>query len=346
MGNLAELRLRSDGLYEKYLTADPGALNGDAEFALAASRVVGELQENARQATYREDYDWIRQALEKWRVVFVAALGQAEEIDIPLPDRPLEAASRRIVWRSADIEAWVRARAFALAKDRAILKESQKRAEEILRENPSTGMEQDEDWILANVYLASDVLDRSPELTSLPPSAYEQLEKCWLEDIKRLRAYLRWTQRGAGSNEGLSTDDWQGSCDDVWALIVRGGAKLPISMFDPVRHYLMAMYLPEGRMDEEKLKPAIAAKATRLWQEGSADDVLNWVTAEGYVRQFYGNILAAVEGDAGACRQVAVAVDVCDDAPGQPKIINAFEAAVTAGFVEISATRPSRAAVA
>ncbi len=344
---LASVRETSNQLYNRYLGTLTEELEGNAAFVLEARLVVNQLKEAAVQTEYRQDYEWIRDSLEKWRGVFLSVLKIPEDISIPAPGRLLKTA--QTTGRcDIDPDEWLRKRAYELAKERAVRKVKQATAEEILRQNPSTDEEAFEDWAVANALLACEILDGGIELTQLRSRWYGRLESCWLEEIKRLKAYFRWQQRGNGFDTELEKQDYYDACNEVQLRILQADRKRSPSEFEAVGHYVRARYLKGHVVDPSKARPLIATKARRLWELGASDAARNWLAAEQYVKGFYGNIITAAEGNADACNVVAALVCAFDSdsvsAQVNSAIVNVLEAVLVAYFVDVAGGWHSRLA--
>jgi hypothetical protein len=212
---------------------------------------------------------------------------------------------------------------------------------------PSTEDEMNQDWLAANLELAYEVFEGSIALAQLRPESYARLEQCWLEDIKRVKAYYVWLDAGDGWHPELTDRNYSEACRRIDARLEQHGKEE--REFTAIHDYLENRYLIYGAVDPGKSEPLIRAKAHRLWEAtGNADAKRNWDIANDYVKVFYGGITPAISaGDLDAHDRVTKALHAEDESR---LIINAFEMLIALNFLrtkeEIQDEHNSRSAAA
>jgi hypothetical protein len=69
-------------------------------------------------------------------------------------------------------------------------------ASQLAFRKPSSQEERDLDWYQAETYFALEIIDRRLDLaTKVPPGAYCYLERVWLRDLIRMKAYCRYLDK-------------------------------------------------------------------------------------------------------------------------------------------------------
>lgn len=174
--------------------------------------------------------------------------------------------------------------------------------------------------------------------------AYHQLEKIYLEDIKRLDAIHIWQNRGGGWGLDEMKDDYQQACRRLNQMMYNPKIKAPAADFSYISAYLMNTYNIGGNTISpgDALWDLIQVKAGKLWEhkgcpEQSAEQMNeDWSLAEEFVRKFYLNIIPAIEGKTNTTKQQSIKeiLPVLNGIWRQSDIINCFEAAVTIYFLD------------
>jgi len=329
----AKIQAEHERLWAEHLAA--GDKNRSQDFVANAESLVDQMVTYSGQASSMEEFEWLRTALEKWRIVFATVLRKPKWIAVTMPPVVEPAAeSGTMMWTAQDLENRVLARANELAKDRAVRKAAAASATQLLARTPSNPEEEREDYETANVYLACDVLDGVIGIAQLQPSAYPRLETVWLEDVKRLKAYFIWLESGG---KGRDDSCWLEACGDIQRRLLNRDKSGNLQEFETIRAYFEQICLTNDRFDAKKAHDAIEAKARRLWQVADRGDEKNWTTATDYVESLYENMVAAVcRQDSEAASTVLGLLDTCEPASDRTHLMtNAFEVAVAARFVPV-----------
>lgn len=205
---------------------------------------------------------------------------------------------------------------------------------------PSTNAEMDFDWHQGVVRFANDVLDGSINFANrIGSDTYWFLESTWLEDVKSLRAYFLWNERGGTSDSDQMTKDYLQASEEIRSMLFRPEHKAHTNKFAEPRQYLENRYLTDGRIDESKpdVQKLVSRKARRIWVvTGDADIAQNWFRAQKYVRMFYENIVpAVVTNDASVVNSFLEAFAFSDASENRSQVIDCFEFALASYFLDI-----------
>ena len=240
------------------------------------------------------------------------------------------------LWPEAAISRWVEDQAYEAAKRRAVWKVKRLTPDMLLQLLPSTRQEQLEDWFTACDQFAFETLGNSIPIRQLGAESYNRLEECWLEDMKRLQAYaIKLHQSGRGESDH-ATNYYEQACRQISERL-QAGSKIDPDGFTAVLEYIERRLMSNGGLDMAKAESLIRVKAERLWKIGGGDAETNWLTAENFVRDFYGNLAFAILGlDVQAYDKVMEALLAADPVR---QIINVFEITVAMNFL------PAREAV-
>ena len=334
MTDLISIKKLHAELYGRYLNQPEEVAAEDPKvFEDAVTGLLDQMQEVSTDVTSLEDYEWLQGATEKWRAVFALAWGIPKEISLPPPRRPLTSSLSKqagMVWSEVALRRWIQTQAFDAAKRRALRRFQALTAEEMLSRLPSTEDEMNQDWLAANLELAYEVFEGSIALAQLRSESYPRLEQCWLEDIKRVKAYHVWLDGGDGWHPELTDRHYFEGCRRIDARLKQRGKE--VREFTATRDYLENRYLIYGEVDPAKSEPLIRAKAQRLFvATGNADAKQNWDIASDYVKTFYGSITSAISaGDLDAHDRVTKALHAEDE---RRLIINAFEMVIALNFL-------------
>ena len=336
MPTLADIKLEHEKLYGDYMAHAEELVKNPAAFpATAAEGLVDSMVDLSQNLTSNEDFEWLRSALEKWRTIFVTVLRIPKPIRIEAPaalQPPIE--TETMMWAESDIDRWVNHRAHELAVERAVRKHRAMTLAQMLAEKPSTPEEAKTDFEIANVYLASEILDGRIGIAQLRPGCYRRLQSVWLEDVKRLKAYHAWLARGDGFDPVHAEKDYWDACYEIARLLLIQEKCWGQGEFDPVHAHLEEICLTDDRFDARKAHGLIAIKAHRLWTMGSRGRDHDWSTAERYVHEFYESVVAAVrKQDPAAAVRVIGLLNNFENEDRNYLIVNAFETAVAARFV-------------
>ena len=320
---------------------------------------VNSLLENIKkcstQTTSIEDYNYLTELLMIWQTVFLK-LKIPGNIQLLKPKQELASISN--VLTEEKLKVWVQEKAYYIGRDRKDI--IIQRFRDTFLDNPSAILDvvsnpdrfsnfiksierDDSDWFNANVHLASCIIlnDSINFTTQISSESYWRLEQEWLDDVKRLIAYYKWlnTDRLQLNRDNDKTN-YVLTCEDIRNKLVDRTIKASQRDFKVVRKYLESKYLTDGEIDLSKgdTKELIARKAYRLYSKtGQQDSLKNWVFAENYVRQFYKNIISAVDENNytdGKTLAVLQAVSSNNMNENPYLIINCFEAALCTYFLQ------------
>ncbi len=210
-----------------------------------------------------------------------------------------------------------------------------------------TSEDMNADWRDAKALFALDCLEgRIPFPSGLLPETFSVLESVWLEDVKRVKAYLLWEKCGAGWDPPNQDGHYFSAGAELRALLLDSRSKATLDHFDQVRNYL-GTYLSDGRADCTylmKTRLLVEAKARRLGNlSGCAGpDPCDWHFAVDYVTGLYNNLIDAVK-NRNAHSASALFKAMSDIRTGRQgfQIINAFEMAVIIAFLDPEVIRRS-----
>ncbi len=201
---------------------------------------------------------------------------------------------------------------------------------------PDTQQDRDADWMQACAIWADRLMTVYP-LSELDSAGFCHLEATWLEDVKRHLAYCCWVAK-VGDNDYLLSETLRmqcyfEGCEELRDRLVRP-TKRPIDHRAAIQ-YVKDRYLgPASVLDHQKAADLIARKAARLsWANGDPSE-----RAKQFVRAFYGHIVPAVAAtgrtQTDAILHVLKALRYEGGAPGEPGIVNAFEALLAILFID------------
>jgi hypothetical protein len=221
------------------------------------------------------------------------ALGRAEDANA-LFHRAVNAPETS---RDAELEKWVKRTADDLSQDRKF-RRLLAPTDDLLREAASSPQETYRDWHDATILLASQILDGHIDFARhIDPSSYWRLERdCWLQDVKRSKAYVLWMEREGGVDPQKEIEDYANADKQVRAQLYDPAIKATLDEFAPVLEYLNQHYLTGGCLDHGKsdVHNLLSTKAFRFWETTGLSEIENWKRAEGYCGKFYGNVIPAV----------------------------------------------------
>jgi hypothetical protein len=247
--------------------------------------------------------------------------------------------------RDTDVRAWISEQAYSLGLCR-IKEDLMKEVSRLYLLFPSTWKDREQDWYYGCVCWAVKVLDGKIDLRKqIWPDSYHHLEYVWLNDVKKLKAYFNWIKRDRPFDISGGINDYFQACNDIRDRFVnKTGIQSSKEGFNEVKKYL-TVHFPllqqtsntstmSVDIQSANITHAIQRKAYRLYEStGELDESKNWSRAEKYVRQFYGNIISAVDGNSSSVRQVLDAFRFSEEADHRYSIVNCFEAAVAIYFL-------------
>jgi hypothetical protein len=197
------------------------------------------------------------------------------------------------------------------------------------------------DWSAAETYYASDILRGRIDMTrQSSPDCYVYLQWVWLDDAKRLRAYLNWAAAKQNSREQADTCYYMMSCQELGDTFQDRLIKAKLIDYLPIAEYIADNLLHNGKLAPNK--PAahalIQKKAWCIWKcLGQPHDRhdQNWRDAEAYVRGFYENIGPAIETkDPTATKALLKAMTMGGKEGYRYRIMDCFEAALLIYFLD------------
>jgi Novel STAND NTPase 1 len=244
-------------------------------------------------------------------------------------------------WLGLNFQRWLVTWSKGAALRRAIEYHATRTPEQMLGEMPWNQQKQNEDWHNAEIELAYEILENRSALTQIDPEGYRILARCWLEEIKRTKAYYIWLDKSGKWTPEESESNYR----EGWTHIVRKlqkGTKFDAAQFTGIRKYIEEQYLTGGKVDAAKpqAESLIRAKAHRVWEmtrdtDEKADEKKDWEAAVQYAEDFYENIARAVDGlDIEARNKVAEALQATDR---RRHLVNAFELAIAVSFLPTAA---------
>ncbi len=350
-------RVRADHqrLFDEFReNADTLCTNRDllAKFLNDVDQLLEEMKQLNQDMQRAEEFDWLNTAAMDWQIVFSSRLriprDIRREVGIQVPSRTLE-PTRRIL-PDEQIQQHLKDKAYLVGQFRKLaalarrLEELNAYRDRIHEEIVSSPEEAERDWHDAHVHFASEVLDAEIFFPyQIGPESYHRLENIWLEDVKRMRAYLIWERRNDGWSPEAELPNYLSACEQLRSKLLDESLKASPASFEDVKSYLNATYLRAGRLDTSPGQPGwelVRAKARRIWQRSgqpAGQDERIWAAADAYCQAFYENIIKAVVEDLPeAVAAVVNAFRICRNFGHNYPIVNCFEAALTIYYLKPS----------
>jgi hypothetical protein len=204
-----------------------------------------------------------------------------------------------------------------------------------------------EDWRLSEVALAEKIFDGQMNIfRQLNSDSYARLERVWLDDVKRLKAYFIWCGRGNGWGIEASNKDYTDACGKIRSRLCEEKAPVPHSAFNAAQGYLEQHYLTRvkhelrigvdhGSLDLETL---IETKENRLKDRATEHGVdTDGISAREYVETYYDNVVQAVlDDDEESTRKVLGVLGFGPDRRPNEPIVNCFEMGIAIYFLNSS----------
>ncbi len=332
---------------------DPAAVRRDpVEFVSRVDEFLRQLQCYATKARTTTAANAVRQIASEWQMIFTSDLRIPKNIlgDFHLafvPDicEPTLSESGSLPLRREAITERIRERAYLISKDwkvswlRRLFFAFHAYPEQIHQSAvtlPSrTPMD---DWHEACTCFACDVLDARIDLAlQVSVDGFVFLESVWLEDVKRLRAFLHWEATNPDATMDDPNTHYEIACREIHERALDSTVKGGAESFLPIADWIRDLVLDDGQINtttRPQSHSLVERKARRLWERTRcADACVNWSLAKRYVRDFYENFIAAVvDEDTAAVNTVLTAVSVAQGAQGSCEIVNALEAALITYF--------------
>ncbi len=329
------LQTRHQQIYEAVSQTGLGmAENQRDDYLVQANQLVDDIKAFVPYIALVDEYTWVNQAALQWQSVFSSILDDPRDVRHEIQSlaihKTLLAAVSPKVFSRQDVER----QAYYLGQNRKT-RELLKNPDLIFQYFPSTPEEQETDWKDACSYLSLDILEGKLDFFSgIQPGLYEALEYAWLEDIKRYKAYFEWKEHGQNQN----SDEFYyfQACGRINDRFLDVYSKLPARCFKNIKAYLADRYFTDGSIDLGKVRGLIERKAYHLWDKNQdSDPHKNWLLAEQYVREFYGNIMGAIqEQDARNIDSILKFFQENKSSESFYNLINCFEAAIAIYFVQ------------
>jgi hypothetical protein len=211
---------------------------------------------------------------------------------------------------------------------------------------PSTEDERYRDWIAARACWWQQVLlSGIPAFSSFQESALSDIALIWLDDIKEFIAYQMWyacrPTHGIWNTESQKEALYLEGCHKIhdWLTSASIKYKNPHSEFVVAKQYIQTHFLKPGGeidLDAEETEIAVRRKAERMREVGrSISEPQNKAAAQDYVKNFYENIIPAVEG--AKTNAVESVLEVLRDdyhTKKQSLLVNAFETDLAIRFLK------------
>lgn len=250
---------------------------------------IEEYSKNIKEITF-DDHSQLSKTTLKLQS-FLSNFGKARTVELSQPDKWLPSASKS--FSEEEIKNLLNHQAALIA---------------YAREQQKPNDRADENWHIAEIYFASEVLDGRINFASrIASESYIRLENIWLKDVKLLQAYYRSIKRGK-TNNSFHIEDYFEVCKHIREELLTGSIiKGHSNEFTEAEDYLQKHYVekinnkyqlkPIIRDSENKLYNLINYKAKRISEVDTTEnrtDKDDWYNAETYVKMFYENIIPAV----------------------------------------------------
>lgn len=350
MSDFATVKRKHLALFDEVVSSSAENATNPDKLKARVEDLLKEMAAVSARVTSMEDYMWLQDAVTEWSVTGSSILNSPIDVKLPPPAQTLAVPSReRKVWSKEALKRWRDKKAFEIYKSRVLAKYYAKSEAEILAQEKSTPEEYAADGHQATIYLGTQVLDGELDFVSdFTRESYFFLEgDCWLQQIREIKAYLRWRD---ADHEG-EIKDWGDTearasyylaCEEIRNRALRVDLKGSQTEFEKVSRYLEERYLVSAKrgssrvwlLDSRKAHPLIAVKARRLCElTGNPDNTANWFQAEEYARAFYSNIIPAVLTDSDESVKVILDLLHFGDKMTGLDLANCFEAAIAIHFL-------------
>ena len=357
MTTFFSIQERHNDLYKKFIEKSP-ELSGD-KYRNDLRLFLDVIVERSRNVEDLDEYVKLREIFERWRNASPVLGIVVEQILLP-PDefvkgQPID----ELTWSYEKLAEWVDLKSNEIHRNKAIEWYQKMSVKEIVEryENEITGRAGQmayENLLQAELYLASNVIEGKFHLVNdLTPDSYWRLEgkeegRRWLSELKNLKAYFYWKNRGGGWGLSDKQNDYLKACDEILGLLLDRGRKAGPILFEPVRRYIERHYLNaekkltvEGNNGSKRASKWIKVKAERLTEvRVSHDSKYCKRMAKNFMVKFYENITRAVLGsDEPSTRQVLEALGLFEGFEDYQFMVNCFEMAIAIYFLDADLTR-------
>ena len=307
--------------------------------------LISQLGGFAKEVCSRDEFEWLSKVTAKWQIVLLSILRQPRDLrkEIGMPDPSPEYCFQL---SEATVSRYLQGKAYQIGQERKLNEiynqyiQLQRNRGRIHKEITSTSEQEKKDWYLATVCFATEVLDgRISFPHQISQDLYPLLENVWLEDVKRMKAYLIWEENDCPFDYGDGRHEYFQACRQLRNRILDHKAKASGPGFLKLRNYLEQMYLSDQaklRITESSVINMISRKAHKIWELRNHNSFADadWETAGHYVRDFYENIIpAATKQHARHVAAVENAFCAVHRGTSSQDIANAFEAALVIHYL-------------
>lgn len=278
-------------------------------------QLLSELRRVSDRVSKRNEWKghtWLRDAADDWQRVFPSVFGEQRDIrsDLHVPATPLtsQLVTRNDVIPYKEILNRIRMTAYniGLQRKEQVIRARIRELEEVRDDRgrihsvlASSREERDEDWRLAMVHFAADVLALRTSLAhQLEAQSWLELARVPIEDVKRLDAYYVW-EDAPGREPG---DCYLDACDRLRTALLDPRSKASAEDLSAFREFMS-----KGTTEVVRSKAHLRWLA-RVRHSEAGNEYSDWREAETHVKLFYGNLVAAVEGSQKSTRQALTAL--------------------------------------
>lgn len=320
----------------------------------AVADFFGQVKKVAKVAQHDRDaatLEWVARTASQWQMAMSESLQLPRNVrdEIGL-DRPAAVvAEPDACWNGEFVRACLSRHAYSIGTNRKLIELLQRverlqlHPHRIHIEIPSSPAERWADWYDACLFFALDViLGRVDFASFVHPSAYEFLETVWLDDVKRLLAYLYWEESGGDHGSRGHRDCYFLACDEINRQMFGPPAQVDETCFELVHSWWKERFqiaTTSGQNAFDGISIVTRQKARRIWERDKhRDAVENWKTAESYVQKFYCHLIPAVlHENRDDIRLIHQAMRPSSPASNAAELVNGLEAAIAAAFIDFTA---------
>jgi hypothetical protein len=331
-------------------------LDERATFIAQVRCFLDSLRPHCERLRTTAQYEQISNIADEWQTLLTEILREPidvrDVIGLKLPANDLTPSPRRLPLH--EVQQTLKRRALETAQFRKLaqlfaqidwLYRWTKSPEMLHQRYPSTHQEMEQDWSYACQFLAADVLEGRLRIADqLNVDAFDFLTETWLDDTKRLMAYIRWfSDVNAAEPSALARMNdgryYFNVCESLHNSLRDDARKAPPELFCDIGAWIQRQYPSSDVVSAPKGSPSwklISRKAQRIWERtGRTNADANWRQAEDYVRGYYEHIIPAViDRSQDSIQSVLAAVTPQREETAGCEIINTFEAAVAIEFLD------------
>jgi hypothetical protein len=334
--DVATVKEQHRGLEEEFSARGPEIMKAPGTFLAKLDKLLRNMREVSAEVTSSEDYVWLQEKVRDWRLLSSSSLNTPKQTTLLPPKQALRPPVGRAKLSSEMApDKWRGVKAHELFVRRLVTRHYATTENEIIEQElgkldqQQRDREQGDDWLQSGLYLAAEVLDgRRP----FACETYRHLEgACWLDELRKLKAYLMWQERGGWGEVEMRRYYFEG-CDQIRQRLVDPDVKLSQTAAEPILEYVRSQYLKRREngaweLDETRVRNLVEVKARRVWELTPGDDDNNWYCALKYTRDFYDNIIPAIAGNGKKIESILDALQLHGHVEG-PNLVNCFEMSV------------------